>query len=113
MPGAGGPPPGGAPPAPGPGGDGGPAAAMQALLSLQQAPPPDGEKDALMDVTTKLGFVLSRVQLRSAKAARLISEALSKIQGAKEALADEASHPIAPVPNLGVPSIMGAGAPGM
>jgi hypothetical protein len=83
------------------------------LASLQESPPPDGETTALTDAATKIGMAYSRIQLRSAKAAKLLSHALSDIQAAREALESEASRPLAGPPNLGLPSVMGAGAGGM
>lgn len=90
----------------------GPDMLLQALQQLQQSPPPDAEQEALRDATMKISMALSRIQLRSAKAARLLSESLGKLQSAREALDTEASRPMAPPPSLGMPPMGGlAGGP--
>jgi hypothetical protein len=50
----------------------------------------------------KIGMAASRFQLRSPKAARLLAEALAKIQAAREALDTEGSRPMAAPPDLGL-----------
>lgn len=107
---------GGAPGGP-PGGDmggGGPDGMMKVLAGLQKQPPPDGEKQALTDASTKISMALSRIQLRSAKAAKLLSDAVSKIHAAREALDNEGSSPVAAPPDLGMTGGMnpGGGSPG-
>lgn len=98
---------------------GGPDAALEALQKLQGSPPPDGEQEALRDASMKIGLAFSRIQLRSAKAARLLSEAISKIQSARETLQAESERSLAPPPNLGgglpmMPGPMGpGGSPGL
>jgi hypothetical protein len=110
MPGQGGPPPSPMGPAP-PGAGGGPEGILQMLAGLQQQPPPDGEKEALNDATMKLGMALSRIQLRSAKAAKLLADAISKVQQAKEALAQEGQRGLQPPPDLGLAGGGLSGAP--
>ena len=75
---------------------------LKVLATLQSSPPPDGEQEALRDASMKIGMAFSRIQLRSAKAARLLSEAQSKIQSAREALQQEASRPLSAPPDLGL-----------
>ena len=98
---------------PGPlGGDGGgPDQILAMLAKLQQGPPPDAEQEAMRDATMKISMALSRIQMRSAKAARLLSEAISKIHSAREALGQEADRAVGPPPAMGMPPAM-AGAPG-
>jgi len=71
------------------------------LAGLQQQPPPEGEQEALRDASMKIGMALSRVQTRSAKAARLLADALSKVQQAREALQQEGQRGLSPPPDLG------------
>jgi hypothetical protein len=73
----------------------------------QQSPPPSGEQDALRDASMQIGFAASRIAQRSAKAARLLTEALTKIQAAREALEQEGSRPLGPTPDLGSGALMG------
>lgn len=107
MPGQGGPPPdmGGMGGAGGPGG--GPDAILKLLASFQQQPSPDAEKKMLQEAVTMISGAYPKLQLRSAKAARMISEAQAKIQGALEALSQEGQKGLAPPPDLGM------GMPGM
>lgn len=92
--GPGGPPGGGmAPPGGGPG-------QLDALASMQSAPPPHGEEEALADATMKIGMALARIHMRSPKAAKMLSEAVSKIQGARKELKNTATNPVASPPNL-------------
>lgn len=81
---------------------GGPEGLMKILASLQQQPPPDGEKQALQEASTKIAMAISRIQLRSPKAARLLAESVSKIQQAQETIAQEGERPIAAPPDLGM-----------
>jgi len=57
----------------------------------------------------KIGMALSRVQLRSPKAARLLADALSKVQQAREAMQQEGKGAMNAPPDLG---FAGAGGPG-
>ena len=99
----------GAPPQQGPGGGGGPIdAIMQSLLGLQQTPEPDGVDEALRDASMKIGFAASRTQLRSAKVTKMLTEAVSKIQGAREELKNLPTQPLSPPPNLGFEGTPGA-----
>lgn len=82
---------------------GGPEQALQVLAGLQQSPPPSGEQEALQEATQKIQMAMGRIQLRSAKSAKLLSEALAKIQAAREALDTTDSSPLSPPPNLGFP----------
>lgn len=111
MPGMGGPPgapPMGGPPGPAPEGGGGPEGILKMLAGLQQQPPPDGEQEALRDASMKIGMAMARIQMRSAKAARLLADALSKVQQAREALQQEGHRSLNAPPDLG---FAGAGAP--
>lgn len=96
APGGGGPMPMGAPPGLG-GGD-----PMQALMGLQEQPAPDGEDQALQDASLKIGMAYSRIQMRSPKAAKLLADASSKVQQAREALKQEGSRPLGAPPSLGM-----------
>lgn len=87
---------GGAHPAAGGGG----GAEMDALLGMQESPQPSGEDAAMQDATQKLGFALSRVYLRSPEAAKMLSEAVTKIQAARKALQQEGSRPVSSPPSL-------------
>ena len=73
---------------------------MQALEGLQGQPSPGGEDSALNDVTTKLGFAVSRIQLRSPEAAKLLTDAMSKIQQARHKLSEIQSSPMGLPPDL-------------
>jgi hypothetical protein len=105
MPGAPAPAPGGADGAPM--GGGGPEDILKMLASFQGQPSPDAEKKMLQDAVVMISGAYPKIQLRSAKAARLVSEAQAKVQSAIEALATEGQQPVAAPPNLG----LGAGAP--
>ena len=97
----------GAPPQPGAGG--GPMdAIMQGLLSLQQTPEPDGVDQALQEASLKIGFAASRTQARSAEVTKMLTEAASKIQGARQKLKDLPTQPLSPPPNLGFEGTPGA-----
>jgi len=111
LPGGGGPPPA---PMQGPGLPGGPPDPVLAgLAMLQQSPPPEGEQEALRDASTKIGMAMSRVQTRSPKAARLLADALSKVQQAREALQQEAQKQLPAPPDLGLSGgSMAGGMPG-
>jgi hypothetical protein len=82
-------------------GGGGPDAGMKVLAGMQQQPPPDGEKQALQDCVRQLGMVISRTQLRSAKAAKLFSEAATKIHAGQMVLEELGNSPVAAPPDLG------------
>lgn len=86
----------GAPPMPGP-----PPDAMGAMGMLSNAPSPDGEQQALMEASEKVGLALARAWLRSPKAARLLADALKKIQDAREALDQAGKGPVGAPPDLG------------
>lgn len=100
MPGMGGPPPA---PMSGPGLPGGPPdPVLSGLAMLQQAPPPDGEKEALRDATLKINMAMSRIQLRSPKAAAMLANAVGQIQKAMDTLQEEGSKQLPPPPDLGL-----------
>lgn len=84
-------------------------------MKLQGAPPQNGEEDAFREISMKLGALFAKTQLRSAKAARLISEATGKLQSAREILQQESARPLAPPPDLGgglpMAAPMGPGGP--
>jgi hypothetical protein len=88
-----------------------PIAGLQALAQMQQSPPPSGEQDALRDASMQIGFAASRIAQRSAKAARLLAEALAKIQSAREALESEGNRPLGQPPDLGAGPMAGGGQP--
>lgn len=84
-------------------------AQMQALEALQGNPSPGGEDEALTDATTKLGFAASRIQLRSPEAAKLLNDAISKVQQARQKLQAAQTGPVgAPTDLMGG---MGQGMP--
>ena len=84
-------------------------AMMQALEGLQGNPSPGGEDQALTDATTKLGFAAARIQLRSPKAAKLLNDAMSKVQQARTEIQHAQSGPVgAPTDLMGG---MGQGMP--
>jgi hypothetical protein len=95
---------------PGMGGGGGPDAILKLLSSFQSQPSPDAEKKMLQDASVMINGAYPKIQLRSAKAARLLMEANAKVQSALEALAQEAQKPMAAPPNLGLEG-GGGGAP--
>ena len=108
MPGGGGPPgalapPGGAP------GAGGPEGLLQILAGLQQSPEPDGADQMLTQATLSINGAYARIAQRSAKAAKLLMDANSRIQAARQALQEEASRPVAAPPGLGMPGMGGGG----
>lgn len=84
-----------------------PSGALEALQQMQQSPSPSGEEEALAKASTFLGLALARVYLRSPKAAKMISDALSRVQSARQELSDLGSGPMMPPPDL-----MGGSAPG-
>jgi hypothetical protein len=88
---------------------GGPEQMLKVLAGMQSSPPPSGEEEALRDASMKIGMAASRVAQRSAKAARLLAEAIAKIQSAREALQAEPSRALAAPPDFGLSMI---GAPG-
>lgn len=95
-------------------GGGGPDDILKLLTSFQQQPSPDAEKKMLQDAVVMISGAYPKIQLRSAKAARMISEAQAKVQGAIEALATEGQHQMQPPPNLGLGGPPGGGmGPGM
>lgn len=113
MPGGGGPPPGAGGPPPGdmggqPMGGGGPEDILKLLSSFQKQPSPDAEKKMIQDAMVMLSGAYPKIQLRSAKAARLCSESQAKAQACVEALAAEGQQAMQPPPNLG----LGGGPPG-
>ncbi len=83
-------------------GGGGPEDILKMLATFQGQPSPDAEKKMLQDAVVMISGAYPKIQLRSAKAARLISEAQAKVQSAIEALASEGQQPVAPPPNLGM-----------
>lgn len=110
MPGAA---PGGMPGAEGgpPGGGAGPEGLLKVLASLQQSPEPDGADQMLNDATMKINAAYARVAQRSAKAAKLLMDANSRVQAAREALQQESSRALPAPPSLGMPP--SGGMPGM
>jgi hypothetical protein len=92
-------------------GGGGPDDILKLLMSFQQQPSPDAEKKMLQDAMVMLSGAYPKIQLRSAKAARMISEAQGKTQGAIEALAAEGKQGMQPPPNLGMGGPPGGGMP--
>src|SRR5262249_22606300 len=102
---------GGMPPGRPPGPPGGPDAGMAALMSLQKTPPGKRQKDALHDAANAIGVALQGVQLTNPKAAKLASDGLAKIQAALQAMAEEATAPLAPPPMLAGESAAGQTAP--
>jgi hypothetical protein len=84
------------------GGGGGPEGLLKILASLQKQPPPDGETQAIQQAANLLSMALSRVQMRSASSAKLLADAISKVQSAREALAKEGSGAVASPPDLGM-----------
>ena len=93
---------GGGPMGGGMAGPGGGPQQLDALASMQQGPPPHGEEEALADATMKIGMALARIHLRSPKAAKMLTEALSKIQGARQEMQTLAQSPVSPPPSLGM-----------
>ena len=73
---------------------------LEALGQLQSQPSPGGEEQALADASLNIGMALTRIHMRSPRAARLLSDALSKLNQAREALQTEASAPVGAPPNL-------------
>ena len=97
---------------------GGPEEMLKVLAGMQKSPPPSGEQEALRDASMKIGMAASRWQTRSPKAARLLADALSKIQQAREVMDALKTSPLEAPPDLGLggpggPSPMGPMAPGM
>ena len=107
MPPGGGPMPG----APMPGGQPGPGGpvddVMKLLASMQESPSPSGEEQMLHQAAVLINAAFSRINLRSAKAAKFLSMANSSISSAREALNEEGSRPMAAPPNLGMPETAG------
>ena len=89
-----------------------PQAAMSALDQLSKSSPQRGPKEALDDATAKLQVALMRIYLMNPKAAKLVSDALSKVQQAQSELTREGSSPVGAPPNLlGQGAQMGGGMP--
>lgn len=86
---------------------GNPESALQILAQLQQTPPQAGEDPLFEQASNAVGLLYNRIAGRSAKAARLVGECMPKLQAAREALATEASRPLAPPPSLGMGMSMG------
>ena len=74
---------------------------LQMLAQLQQSPPPSGEEEALNQATMVLSFAMSRIQMRSSKAAGMLADAISKIQKAKDAMKEAGSGPVGQPPDMG------------
>lgn len=88
-------------------------AMMEALGQLQGQPSPGGEDKALTEASTQLGFAASRLQLRSPKAAKLVNDAISKVQQARTELQNAQSGPLgAPTDLMGGMQGMPMGLPG-
>lgn len=94
-------------------GGGGPEDILKLLTQFQGQPSPDAEKKMLQDAVVMISGAYPKIQLRSAKAARLVSEAQAKVQAAIEALASEGQQPVGPPPNLGAGGPPAGGLPGM
>ena len=75
-------------------------AALQALGDLQKQPSPGGEEEALTKATDAVGMAMSRIYMRSPEAAKMLSEALSRIQSARMELQKIASAPVGMPPDL-------------
>ena len=75
---------------------------MALLTGMQQQPPQSGEDNLFRDASAAVGTVYQRVAQRSAEAAKLLSEALTKIQAARQALQKEGNRPLAAPPDLGM-----------
>ncbi|TSA53226.1 MAG: hypothetical protein D4R44_04025 [Actinobacteria bacterium] len=74
--------------------------AMEAMSMLQAQPSPHMEDETLNEATDKLGIALSRIHLRSPRAAKHLAKAIEEIQSARDMLLDDQSGPMAPPPNL-------------
>jgi hypothetical protein len=103
MPGMGGSPPfpmagPGLPGMPGPAPFGPDPAAMQALSGVGETPSPQREEDLLSEALLKIGVALAHIHMRSPKAAKLLSDAQSKISQAREELKKE--QPVGLPPDL-------------
>ena len=87
--------------------------AMQALDQLSKSPADKGPKEAINEAVAKLQVALSRIYLQSPKAAKLISDALSKVTSAQSELEKEGMNPVAPPPNMmgGMNRMQGPGLP--
>lgn len=82
-------------------------ASLDSLLNLQQQPSPGGEEEALAEASTALGLALSRVYMRSPTAAKMIADALSRVQSARTELTKDQG--VGAPPNLmgGLPPMQG------
>ncbi len=105
---------GGAPP-PGDAGGGGnplgnPESALKVLNSMQQVPPQSGGDELFRQASAAVGQLYNQIAGRSAKAAKAVSEALVKLNQARQDLQQEGSRPLAGPPDLGMGGPMG-GAP--
>ena len=91
-----------------PGGD-----PLQALKSLQATPGPSAEESALKQAREALGFAMSKLQLRSPKAAKHLATALIELDGANRELALAPKQEVAPPPpGLPMSGMLTGGAPG-
>lgn len=79
---------------------GGPPQGLESLQQLLQQPSPDAEQSALSQATMQLGGVLPRVHLRSPRAAKLIADAISRLESARDALTEDMTEALAPPPDL-------------
>lgn len=75
--------------------------AMAALKDLQQVPVGKRIEEALEDVSLKLGQALADAHLQSARAAKLLADALSRVEQAREALAENATAALPSPPDMG------------
>ena|SRR5437879_5935216 len=104
IPGMPGPAPG-ASPMPSPGGG---APPMEMLEQFAGMPSPGGEDELLGEATNQISLALTRIHLRSPRAAKLLADAQSKVQQAREVLSEDSMAPLGLPPNL-----LGGGMPGM
>ena len=73
---------------------------MEAMAMLQSQPSPHMEDATLNEATDKLGIALSRIHLRSPRAAKHLAKAIEEIQSARDMLLDGQSGDMAAPPNL-------------
>lgn len=93
---------------------GAPDASLAAMDRLSQMPQGQGETQMLIEATSMLQAALGRVMLRSPKAAKALSEGITKIQLARETIEAEAQAPLPPPPDfLGSMNAAPMGSPGL
>ena len=77
-----------------------PPQVMQSMDMLTQQPSPQGEDEALGQASAQIGLALSRIYLRSSRAATKLSQALKDIQEARTILQEEAQSAVMSPPDL-------------